>query len=125
MNKYLALFALAAALACQACAQFKKTPAIGDQGKLNVQQCTPVMLPKCPIGWLSDTTNIDGDVTMNGKCKKIWERNITPALQALPNGTAVDKPIDGFKWNSDIFAWGTTDNGGAASQVSYTPTSCH
>jgi len=67
----------------------------------------------CPNGWLANTTNEDGGVTEDKKCKKFAASNtVTPPP---PNGTPVG--TWGFMWGNGIYAWGTSANGGAASCV--------
>ena len=67
---------------------------------------------KCPEGWLSNTSNKDGDITLDGKCKKMicGPINIKPFPK---NGTQVDGNI-GFFWDGNIYFYGTKANGGAA-----------
>lgn len=66
---------------------------------------------KCPKGWLSNTTNVNGGPTPDKKCKKLACANISVA--PLPaNGTAVG--AWGFTWGNGLWAWGTAANGGAA-----------
>ena len=66
---------------------------------------------RCPEGWVSNTTNKEGDITTDGNCKKkvCGPMNIKP----LPkNGTAIG--TWGFTWGDDIWVVGTKENGGAA-----------
>jgi hypothetical protein len=69
---------------------------------------------KCPAGWLSNTSNIDGDITLDGKCKK----KVCGPLDIKPlptNGTPIGTDgAWGFTWGDGIFVWGTKANGGAA-----------
>lgn len=65
----------------------------------------------CPKGWLANETNVDGGVTADGKCKKgVCGPFIIANLP--PDGTPVG--TWGFTWNNGLYAWGTTENGGAA-----------
>jgi hypothetical protein len=68
---------------------------------------------KCPIGWLSNTTNIDGGVTTDGNCKKIVCQPI--GVAPPPNGTPVG--TWGFIWGNALYAIGSNVNGGAANCV--------
>lgn len=66
---------------------------------------------KCPAGWMSNTTNIDGGVTGDGHCKKIVCQPIS--ITPFPaNGTQLGNW--GFAWGNALYAWGTAANGGAA-----------
>jgi hypothetical protein len=65
---------------------------------------------QCPSGWLSNTTNVDGGVTIDGKCKKQFG-NLNPGV-VLPDGTALGNW--GFTWGNGIWAYGSTANGGEA-----------
>jgi hypothetical protein len=137
MNKFLAVLVLGGALAVQACERVKspwdtrnaekalpeKPTASGEQGKVNNQQCAPITQPKCPIGWMSDTTGVEGGISTNGKCKK-WASHASPQQLALPNGAPVGEPPYGFKWDTEIYAWGTLANGGVPYAERFTPPSC-
>jgi hypothetical protein len=72
---------------------------------------------KCPAGWLSNTSNIDGGMTADGMCKKEFAvTSTTPPMTAPvtppPNGTPIGSW--GFWWNGGLIAYGTPQNGGAA-----------
>ena len=102
-----------------------RTPASIDKGKYIAAQTKGVLINtpavttttcQCPAGWWANTTNLDGGVTADGRCKK-------PACG--PN-TVVPSPADGtpigsgsnpwgFSWGNAFYAWGTNANGGAAS----------
>ncbi|MEA2719894.1 MAG: hypothetical protein QOJ39_1758 [Candidatus Eremiobacteraeota bacterium] len=70
-----------------------------------VRTCT------CPPGWLANTTNADGGVTSDGKCKKgVCVGNPVNPLPA--NGTPIG--TWGFTWGNGFYAWGTAANGGGA-----------
>ncbi len=66
---------------------------------------------QCPPGWLSDT-NVDGGVTTDGKCKKLvcgpWDATAFP-----PPNPGVIVGTWGFTWQNQLWAFGTTANGGA------------
>ena len=68
----------------------------------------------CPKGWAANTTNVDGGVTADGKCKKL-----ACAPDAIgpfpPDGTPIGNW--GFSWGNGFWAWGTTANHGAAQCV--------
>lgn len=71
----------------------------------------------CPIGWLSNTSNVDGGVTYDGMCKKEFAiTSTTPPMTTPvtppPNGTHIGSW--GFWWNGALIAYGTPQNGGAA-----------
>jgi hypothetical protein len=68
---------------------------------------------KCPVGWLSNTTNIDGGITTDGNCKKIVCQPI--GVAPPPNGTPVG--TWGFIWGNALYAIGSNVNGGAANCV--------
>jgi len=76
---------------------------------------------KCPVGWASNTTNVDGGVTSDGKCKKLSAQpmSVTPLP---PNGTPIG--TYGFTWGNAVYAWGTPANGGAAYPVTIMPAVC-
>lgn len=106
--------------------------AVGNTGQYDsaqqigiIKRVAAVTQTKCPAGWASNTTNVDGGVTTDGKCKKLWG-HIIPPPPAPPNGTPVGtgNPPYGFTWGNDIYAWGTTANGGAAVTTVVTPASC-
>lgn len=71
---------------------------------------------KCPPGWLANATNVDGGVTVDGKCKRgvcgPWS---TATFPPPPNGTPVG--TWGFTWGNGLYAWGTAANGGRAKCV--------
>jgi hypothetical protein len=65
----------------------------------------------CPAGWLSNTSNIPGGITLDGRCKKefvVQGLNISPPPNGTPIGTW------GFYWGNSIVAYGSATNGGAA-----------
>lgn len=66
---------------------------------------------RCPAGWLSNTSNKDGDITTDGRCKKVIcdQLNIKPAPK---NGTQVEGNL-GFIWDNRLLWYGTKENGGA------------
>ncbi|MBK6975829.1 MAG: hypothetical protein IPH28_00915 [Cytophagaceae bacterium] len=65
---------------------------------------------KCPLGWVSNTTQKEGDITKDGKCKKMVCGPID--IKPLPkNGTEIGNW--GFIWGNGIWVWGTKENGGA------------
>lgn len=64
----------------------------------------------CPSGWLANTTNVDGGISSDGRCKKHAGTNyIQPNA---PNGTEIG--VWGFTWGNGFWAWGTAANGGDA-----------
>jgi hypothetical protein len=68
----------------------------------------------CPKGWLANTTNVDGGVTADGKCKKgmcIWDKSLGYPPDGTPVGTW------GFTWSNGIYAWGSAANGGKATCI--------
>ncbi len=65
---------------------------------------------RCPVGWLANTSNIDGGVTTDGKCKKLVCGPIAVAPPA--DGTQVGSW--GFTWGNSLWAYGSAANGGAA-----------
>lgn len=65
---------------------------------------------QCPSGWAANTTNVDGGVTADGKCKKAVCGPFS--LNPPANGTAVGDW--GFTWGNALYAWGSAANGGAA-----------
>lgn len=76
---------------------------------------------RCPPGWMSNTSNQPGDVTGDGRCKRI----AGPIIINPPpdNGTQIGSW--GFTWNDRIFAYGSAANGGAAvRQTIVTPRVC-
>jgi len=75
----------------------------------------------CPKGWLANTTNVDGGVTGDGRCKREACANFTVSPPP-PNGTHVG--TWGFTFGNSLVAYGSAANGGAASCVT-TPGSCH
>lgn len=83
-------------------------------GTFYQQPAYDVTTCKCPPGWLANTTNVDGGVTSDGKCKKGvcgWDATAfpPPSADATPVGTW------GFTWGNGLYAWGTADNHGKAS----------
>ena len=75
----------------------------------------------CPAGWFSNTTNIEGGQTGDGKCKKKSGDNTT-VTPLPPNGTPLG--TWGFTWGTEIIAYGTAANGGAPT-TSTTPGICN
>jgi hypothetical protein len=86
----------------------------GGETGLLVEGCFELVQTacNCPQGWLSNTSNIDGDITLDGQCKKMicGPLNIKPFPK---NGTQVDGNI-GFFWDGNLYWYGTKANGGAA-----------
>lgn len=76
---------------------------------------------RCPTGWWSATTNVDGGVTPDGRCKKVSAQPMT-VTPLPPNGTAVGSY--GFTWGNAVWAWGTQENGGAAVIRIISPATC-
>lgn len=76
---------------------------------------------RCPATWLSNTSNQSGDVTTDGRCKRVAGPII---ITPLPdNGTQIGSW--GFTWNDRIFAYGSPANGGAAvMHTTQTPAVC-
>lgn len=78
----------------------------GTAGKLI---CTApvaaVTQQKCPQGWVSNTTNQDGDITTDGKCKRLACQPLTPPLP--PNGTPLG--TWGFSWGNGLWQWGPSN----------------
>lgn len=71
----------------------------------------------CPIGWLANTSNVDGGVTYDGECKKEFKvSSMTPPMTTPvtppANGTQIGSW--GFWWDGALIAKGTPQNGGAA-----------
>lgn len=102
--------------------------AVGNNGQYDatgtigtIHRTNAVTQTKCPSGWLSGSTNVDGGVTTDGRCKKLsGTLSITPVpANGTPLGTY------GFSWGNEIWAWGTTANGGAPITTVVTPASCH
>jgi hypothetical protein len=78
------------------------------EGCYTLKQVAPVC--RCPEGWLSNTSNENGGVTTDGKCKKMVCGPID--IKPLPkNGTQVDGNI-GFFWGNELWWYGTKENGG-------------
>lgn len=76
---------------------------------------------RCPAPWLSNTSNQSGDVTADGRCKRVAGPIIITPLPA--DGTHIGSW--GFTWGNRIFAYGTPANGGAAvKQTTLTPAVC-
>jgi hypothetical protein len=63
----------------------------------------------CPTGWVSNTSNTNGGVTTDNKCRKLvcGPINATPAA---PNGTPIG--TWGVMWDNSVYVWGTAANGG-------------
>ncbi|HVQ10031.1 MAG TPA: hypothetical protein VMS43_16520 [Allosphingosinicella sp.] len=68
---------------------------------------------RCPAGWLSNTSNQPGDVTYDGRCKRLAGSLTVNPLPA--NGTQLG--AWGFSWVNEMWAYGTAANGGAAQQI--------
>ena len=76
---------------------------------INTPQVTQATC-NCPTGWAANTTNVDGGVTADGKCKKL----VCGPISTGPfpaNGTQVGNW--GFTWGNALYAWGSSANGGA------------
>lgn len=67
---------------------------------------------KCPSGWLSNTTNVPGGITTDGRCKlEHIIQSITPSLNPPPpNGTPIGNW--GFYWNNALVEYGTPTSTG-------------
>jgi hypothetical protein len=66
---------------------------------------------RCPKGWLSNTSNKEGDITTDGQCKRMVCGSID--IKPYPaNGTQVSGNI-GFFWDGNLYWYGTKANGGA------------
>ncbi len=76
----------------------------GTAGRLNCQApVAPVTQQKCQPGWLANTTNQDGGVAADGKCKRLA---CVPLKSPLPpNGTPLG--TWGFSWGDGIWQWGS------------------
>jgi hypothetical protein len=63
---------------------------------------------RCPKGWLSNTSNKEGDITTDGQCKKMvcGPLDIKPAIKNMGFE-------GGFFWDNYVYAAGTKANGGA------------
>ena len=81
------------------------------EGCMELVQTVPEC--RCPAGWLSNSTGKDGDITTDGKCKKLacGPSGIKPPK----NGTSIgpDNNQWGFTWGGEFWAWGSKENGGA------------
>lgn len=83
--------------------------------------CTKKFLKKkvctCPSGWISNTSQQDGGVTTDSRCKKMVCQpiKITPLP---PDGTALNSKGElgswGFVSGTLLFAWGSRENGGGS-----------
>lgn len=87
--------------------------ASGSDGCLSNKPCTCEVYKevcRCPVGWISNTTNIDGGITTDGKCKKLSCKplNISPLP---PSGTQLAGNI-GFTWGDELWFYGTKENKG-------------
>ncbi len=81
------------------------TPAV------NTTTCT------CPASWLSNSSNQNGGVTTDGKCKrKVCGPIATTSLP--PNGTAIS--TWGFTWGNEIWEYGSVANGGKPNCITVT-----
>jgi hypothetical protein len=58
---------------------------------------------KCPPGWLSNTTNVDGGITTDGKCKKMV-CNIPCTTGLPPDGALIGSW--GFYYGKALWQWG-------------------
>lgn len=74
-----------------------------------LEGCYELIPCHCPKGWLSNTTNQDGGVTTDGRCKKLVCGPI--AVIPPPDGTQLGNW--GFTWGNTLWAYGTKENGGA------------
>jgi hypothetical protein len=84
----------------------------GRGAKLTNKPAGPITEKKCTAPWMSNTSNIPGGVTTDGRCKKEF---------MIQNFTISPKPLDGtqignwgFYWGNAVVAYGTPQNGGAA-----------
>lgn len=84
----------------------------GGGAKLTNKPAGPVTEKKCIAPWMSNTSNIPGGVTTDGRCKQEF---------AIQNFTINPKPTNGtpignwgFYWGNAVVAYGTPQNGGAA-----------
>jgi hypothetical protein len=68
----------------------------------------------CPANWFSNTTNVLGGYTADGRCKKL-AGHITNVTPLPPDGTQIDSW--GVTWSNEIWAYGSVQNGGAATCV--------
>ena len=68
---------------------------------------------RCPAGWQSNSTGKEGDITTDGKCKKLacGPSGIKPPKNGTEIG-ALNNPW-GFTWGGEFWAWGSKENGGA------------
>ena len=69
---------------------------------------------KCNLPWWSNTSNIPGGITDDGKCKREHIMvTMNPAISTPPpNGTPIG--TWGFYWGNALVEFGTQVNGGAA-----------
>jgi hypothetical protein len=77
--------------------------------KFEIKKDCPPPPCSCPKGWLSNTSNIDGGVTTDGRCKKLVCSPI--GVVPPPDGTQLGNW--GFTWGYELWAYGTKENGGA------------
>lgn len=78
---------------------------------------------RCPPTWISNTSNQLGDFTDDQRCKRMaGSITISPAPA---NGTQLGDW--GFSWGNEVWAYGSTANGGAATFGTFvvTPQQCH
>jgi len=75
---------------------------------------------KCPPTWNSNTSNQLGGITTDQRCKKLV--GSISGVPAPANGTQLGSW--GFTWGNEVWAYGTSANGGAAFHPS-TPAQCH
>jgi len=92
-------------------------------GTLTNQPAVTTYTYQCPPTWYSNTTNVLGGATTDGKCKKLSAKPLTITPWPLP-GTPISSY--GFTWYDEVWAYGTAANGGAAIATPHvTPASCH
>jgi hypothetical protein len=104
--------------ACNASGSGTMVPinAVAKYGSTNLPTQNPIgyvvrdTVQTCPSGWLSNLSNLQGGPTQDGKCKKVVQQLSGTPLP--PDGTPVG--TWGFVSGNNLFAWGTTANGGAA-----------
>lgn len=68
---------------------------------------------QCPAGWLANTSNFPGGITGDGRCKKL-AGNLTIAP---PPSDGTQLGSWGFSWGSEMWAYGSQANGGAALHI--------
>jgi len=85
----------------------------GNAANGGAPHCTGAGLSKfcrCPAGWASNTSQVDGDYTFDGQCKK-QDLNAFSITPLPPNDTQIG--AWGFTWGNTIGVWGNAANGGA------------